>query len=494
MVAKSPGDTHGGSRPAGSTPLADKAVQPFADPADALGDVIDADTASALISASADIALVLDEQGRIRDVSLAGDELADLGAPAWIGRAWEDVVTVESRPKVAEILADAARAGQSRWRQLNHAVAGGPDVPIRYSAVRLADSGRVVAIGRDLRGIASLQRRLVDAQQAMEREYQRIRSAEMRYRLLFHLASEAVLVVEASTHRIVDANPAAVKLLGLPPKRTTGQLLADLFDQTSQQAVQSLLAAARNAGRVDDVMGRLAETRATLLLSASLFRQDNVAHLLVRLRPMVEENAALTAPHAGLLQVVERLPEAFVVTDLDHRVLAANSAFLELAQLSAEAQAKGQPVDRWIGRPGLDVDALFTALRSHGSVRNFNTVLRGELDGVESVEIAAVLVETGELPCIGFSIRGTGWRAGDRIASGPELPSTQQFTDLVGRVSLKDMVRETTDLIERLCIEAALELTRDNRASAAEMLGLSRQSLYSKLRRFGLGDLDSDED
>ena len=54
-------------------------------------------------------------------------------------------------------------------------------------------------------------------------------------------------------------------------------------------------------------------------------------------------------------------------------------------------------------------------------------------------------------------------------------------------------MRETTDVIERLCIEAALELTRDNRASAAEMLGLSRQSLYVKLRRYGLGDLEGGE-
>ena len=61
-----------------------------------------------------------------------------------------------------------------------------------------------------------------------------------------------------------------------------------------------------------------------------------------------------------------------------------------------------------------------------------------------------------------------------------------QMTKLVGRVSLKELVRESTDLIEKLCIEAALELTDDNRASAAEMLGLSRQSLYVKLRRFGL--------
>jgi DNA-binding NtrC family response regulator len=37
-----------------------------------------------------------------------------------------------------------------------------------------------------------------------------------------------------------------------------------------------------------------------------------------------------------------------------------------------------------------------------------------------------------------------------------------------------------------MCIESALELTHNNRASAAEMLGLSRQSLYVKLRRFGM--------
>ena len=53
---------------------------------------------------------------------------------------------------------------------------------------------------------------------------------------------------------------------------------------------------------------------------------------------------------------------------------------------------------------------------------------------------------------------------------------------------LKDIVRDSTTLIERLCVEAALKLTDDNRASAAEILGLSRQGLYSKLKRFGIDD------
>jgi DNA-binding NtrC family response regulator len=46
-------------------------------------------------------------------------------------------------------------------------------------------------------------------------------------------------------------------------------------------------------------------------------------------------------------------------------------------------------------------------------------------------------------------------------------------------------------VIERLSIEAALKITGDNRASAAEMLGLSRQSLYVKLRRYGMMDAEA---
>ena len=63
----------------------------------------------------------------------------------------------------------------------------------------------------------------------------------------------------------------------------------------------------------------------------------------------------------------------------------------------------------------------------------------------------------------------------------------EQLTALVGRVSLKNLVRDTTDLVERYFIEAALESTGDNRTSAAEVLGVSRQSLYVKLRRYQLG-------
>ena len=48
----------------------------------------------------------------------------------------------------------------------------------------------------------------------------------------------------------------------------------------------------------------------------------------------------------------------------------------------------------------------------------------------------------------------------------------------------KEIVTDTTDVIEKICIEAALEITNNNRAAAADLLGLSRQSLYVKLSKF----------
>jgi transcriptional regulator PpsR len=123
-------------------------------------------------------------------------------------------------------------------------------------------------------------------------------------------------------------------------------------------------------------------------------------------------------------------------------------------------------------------------------VRFFATTLRGEYGSSTEVEISAVAVELQGQSWLGFAMRNVERRRVADARPVRELPrSVEQMTELVGRVSLRELVRETTDVIERLCIEAALELTGDNRASAAEMLGLSRQSLYVKLRRYGLGDL-----
>jgi transcriptional regulator PpsR len=167
----------------------------------------------------------------------------------------------------------------------------------------------------------------------------------------------------------------------------------------------------------------------------------------------------------------------------------ANRAFARLAQIGSERQAEGEPLDRWLGRSGVELQVLLTNLRDGGSPGLLATELRGTLGLQTSVEVAASAL-TGPSARYAFSLRDTGRRLAPGEEALPKVPSSvKQLSELVGRVPLKQIVAETSDLIEKLSIEAALQMTRDNRALAAQMLGLSRQSLYVKLRRFGMGGL-----
>jgi transcriptional regulator PpsR len=470
------------------------AVRQFRTPKKTLGD-LDAQAAASLIAAAADVALVIDAGGVVRDIALADDELALDGFEGWIGKPWVDTVTVESRAKVQSLLRDAAAHAPPRWRQINAVSIRGGDVPLLFSALQVGSRSRVVAVARDLRAVAALQQRLLDAQQAMERDYSRLRQAETRYRLLFQMAMEAVLIVDAATLKIVEANPVAAEQLGERARRPVGQSFAELFDARGGQSVRVMLERLRATGRADEVRARLADSKREFLVSASVFRQETGSLFLVRLAPVAGDIAATAVPKtkSRLVEVVESLPDGFIVTDLEGRVITANRAFVDMTQYATEEQLRGESLERWLGRPGIDLNVLMANLRQHGSVRLFATTLRGEYGSTSEVEISAVAVTEGETPCFGFTIRNVGRRLAADARAGRELPrSVEQLTELIGRVSLKDLVRETTDVIERLCIEAALELTGDNRASAAELLGLSRQSLYVKLRRYGLGDLDAE--
>jgi transcriptional regulator PpsR len=322
---------------------------------------------------------------------------------------------------------------------------------------------------------------------------------ETRYRLLFQMSPDPVVILDVATLKIVEANPAARDLLGDHLRRVVGRTLSFYVAEEDAQAVQTLLGGVRGAGRGEERRVRLAESGQEIVLAAHFFRQDDVQLFLVRLTPLAEGMAAMSGSLAAkLLHIVEKSPDAFVVTDMDGRVIAANAAFLDLVQLPAIEEAHGESLERWLGRPGVDLGVLIANLRQHGSVRLFATSLRGESGITNEVEISAVAVANQEQMYFGFTIRNVGYRlpAGPNLvpAANRALPrSVEQLTELIGRVALKDLVREATDMIERLCIEAALEMTGDNRASAAEILGLSRQSLYVKLRRYGLGELSPED-
>ncbi len=482
-------------------------MKAFRAPKTALGH-IDAEAAAALIATAADLALIVDDAGVIRDVSIAVPDLMEdlAGHASWVGKLWADTVMPDSRLKVAALLADAGAKGEPRWRHLNYPATSGADVPILYAAVRAGSPGRIVVFGRDLRAVSSLQRRLVDAQQSMERDYARIRHVETRYRLLFQVASDAVMIVDGASRRIIESNPTAQRILGNVAQPGSFWPPQGVFTPQSERSVELLLAGVQASGRADDVRAHLAlhtdasdltrpDEAREVVVSASLFREEGGSACLVRVAMPTADPGGMVVSKlkSKLLKLVESAPDAFVVTDDNGKVITVNTAFLELAQMPSEELVRGESLERWLGRAGVDLGVLTGTLRQSGSVRLFATTLRGELGEPAPVEISAVTVMNGGLPCFGFAIRNVARRLlpepqSVAVAEKSLPKSLEQMTKLIGHVALKDLVREATDVIERLCIEAALELTGDNRASAAEILGLSRQSLYVKLRRYGLAD------
>ena len=102
------------------------------------------------------------------------------------------------------------------------------------------------------------------------------------------------------------------------------------------------------------------------------------------------------------------------------------------------------------------------------------------------MEISGSTVTSGAESYFGLVIRDVGRRL-TRYRDPKQLTALiESVAEPVGKMPLKQLIRSTVDGVERHYIKAALDLVDGNRTAAADLLGLSRQSLYIKLGRYGL--------
>lgn len=451
---------------------------------------LDARKVARLVASTVDLTLVLDRSGTIQQAISRDPKMTRIAREHWVGKPWADTATVESGTKIRELLAEAKEDAPTRWREINQVAGQGEEVPLRFSALRFEAADFVVAMGYDLNPVAQLQQKLVNAQRDLERDFQKLRDAETRYRVLFQITAEAVLIADGQTLKIADANPAAAMVLETTPGKLVGRTVTDLVAPESRAALQSLLVAVRSSGRTEAVRVHVETAAKPFLASCAAIRSDEGLAFMVRLAPVAtgQRTPGTAAVSAAALAA---LPDGFLLAGSDRRVLDVNDAFLDLARLGHRNEVVGSTLDQWLGRTAVEANVLLAHLKDHGRVRGFSTALKGGVGFIEDVEASATTLQADGETYFGFLFR----RAKRTEAPGTQAlaRSADEFADLVGRLPLKGIVRETSDVIEKLCIEAALRLTGDNRAAAAEMLGLSRQSLYSKMHRHGIGDLDGSE-
>lgn len=442
-----------------------------------------------LVSAVSDVAVVVDANGKVQDFLWNIEEVEKPDLPPSESLTMESIVTEESRAKVREMIAAAVNGSEPRWRELNHLFPGSLQIPVRYQAIAVGD--HVIFLGREMRAVAQLQSRLIEAQRVLDEDYGRRRQLETRYRVLFQTSTEPLLIADPRQTRIQEANAAAGRFLGLDPDMLIGQRLESLFAPSCRPAARESFQRVIAGGTGESVKGTAAESGRPLEIHPTVFRAADSTMLLCRLQGG-RGSMAETEIDELVLGLAGRLPDAMVLTDGSGTILWANDAFLDLAEIAMASQARGASLSRFLERPGVDLDIIISNAREHGRLRSFTAQLVGAFGSTTRVEITAAMVPEAGVEVVGFVIRDIS-RSDQSISrkNGDSAESAENLMHLVGSVPLKDLVRSSTEEIEKRCIETALKMTGNNRASAAEMLGLSRQSLYVKLRRFGMLDANS---
>ncbi|MBC8058732.1 MAG: transcriptional regulator PpsR, partial [Rhizobiales bacterium] len=388
--------------------------------------------ARTFVSLASDIALVIDETGVIRNVAQGGGDPIAPAAYQWVGQPWIDTVSGETRPKIENLLREVAATGIARRREVNHPLGADSSIPVAYTAIRLGTNGPVLAVGRDLRAIAAIQKRYVESQQDMERGYWQARQAEARYQLLFQVATDAVIVLDGETLEIVEANHAAARLFGTGTEQLKGRHASAAFEHHSRGAVNELLGNARATGQSGEIRARLQGTQTGTSVVATPFRADDAMRLLVRMRTL-DPAATSAALNQTLSRLVDGARDGVVVTDSSGRILIANPAFLALAHLSGEAQVKGKPLMNWLGLADQPLAALVAKVRRDGIARHIQSWVKRGASAAVQIEISAALLTEGDQECIGFTIHP--------VARSGSSPATPRAFDDAGADALTRVLR-----------------------------------------------------
>lgn len=442
-----------------------------------------------IIATLADIAIVIDEDGNIISVlaNPVNGAYADLGH--WDNRNVRSILRVESVPKFdRQIKAFLDGDVSNKPMQLNHAdehVEWG--FPVNYTLHRIGPDGSILMLGRDLRPISEMQQQLVKAQIALERDYEQQREIDIRFRVLMESGRDAMAFVSVGSGRITEINSHAARLLGRDRSDLVGAAFAQEFEGRRRGELLDALTASAITEGPSSITLESTKGRRQLRLIPTMFRAAGEKMMLCRLELNESDAAPADNLQHGLSALFEQGSDAIAFTDADGVLVSVNDAFLELTDAAHTLKVKGRSLAEFLQRGAVDLRVLLDNAARTGHIRLYSTKMTGEFGAPRAVEISATYLSDVDTPGYAFILRDASRADAVRVSTAPAgEENVKSVMELVGSATLKEIVAETTDVVERMCIETAVELTSNNRVAAAEMLGLSRQSLYVKLRKYGL--------
>lgn len=439
-----------------------------------------------IISEVADVGIVINNDGTVLSVLVNPNYEMFRKLEHLEGRSVRDALTTESCAKFDDRLtAFLTGDGNTRPLELNHRVkATRMEFPVRYSFHQIGPDGAILMLGRDLRPVAEMQQQLVQAQISLERDYEAQREFETRFRVLMENTTDAMMLVSLQTGRVVDTNSRAANLCGTERSKAIDSDFVSLLESRKRGDLLDRLNSHAMSGSEAPFQARLMHGPLDVVLHATAFRVSGERLLMCRIQPADSPEASIDPLDGYLRQLYVGAPDAMVFTKEDGTILSANDGFHEFLGMAHDNGVKGENLGDYLLRGSVDLKVMTENAGRAGKMRLYATKVAGQYGSPRNVEISVTSFAAGESTLFAFLMREA--TRGDVPARAPTDDGMQSVIDLVGSATLKDIVSETTNVVERMCIETAVELTMNNRVAAAEMLGLSRQSLYVKLRKFGI--------
>ena len=442
-----------------------------------------------IIAQVSDVGIVIDETGKVVSVLMNSTSAGFEQIVSLEGRDIREFLTVESVAKFDERIQSFIESdGNVRPVELNHGDEKTKhDLPVRYSLHRVGPDGAILMLGRDLRPIAEMQNQLVQSQIALERDIETHREYDMRFRVLMENTSECFVFLTSHNGRIVDINAAAASALGADRETLINSSLVEhLGVKKADTLVESLAAQAVTDSSVPvDVIHE--STGQKIHIFASMFRVAGQRTILAKLDFVGEDRKPADLLAVNLHGLYQASPDAMVFVADDGKILSANESFLDLLGVAHGATIRGTAFSDYLLRGSVDLKVMTENIGRSGKMRMYATKVAGPYGSPRSVEVAVSSIEaSSEKTVFAFVMRDANRVDVGRVQAPVADESLESVVELVGSATLKEIVAETTNVIEKMCIETAVELTMNNRVAAAEMLGLSRQSLYVKLRKFDL--------
>ena len=285
-----------------------------------------------VILRASDISLLIDTAGLILEV-IYNTENKNLGdIEQWRTRNIRDFITKESGIKLEEILNLSSSENERIEKdiiQLNHIKNGGDDFPIQYSIHPTGVNNQILLFGRDLTQIAQAQQELMKTQLKFEREYDRYRSFDTKYRVILEQCGSAFIIVDEAG-QLIDFNQKAVAIL---EKADLNQMmLKDLFYQGISIDILSELETLNKNTPSTALNLNVKETNKEVQLKGTFFRSNDGVHSLIRLSSSSSQRTSHSKEKIYLSDLYQKTSDAFVFINEAGKIVDTNESFLILTE------------------------------------------------------------------------------------------------------------------------------------------------------------------